>query len=153
MVKIVSPNENAVTIPISTPLPAYLRKDPISKKFIFDLCKFDYLPEIEKLNLNDQDHVKNLSGQEFIKNLSKLMSAYYSSLSLYYKFGLSAKLQRDFCVVVAMNLPFCETKYKKVRKQSAKGLLSPDLSDTVKKQLSLSVGIWFWNSVHLTWIF
>ncbi len=138
-----SPNEDTVTIPLSTPPPEYLRKDPISSKFVFDFGKFNYSTEITKFKLDEKDYVKYLSWKEFNKNLSKLMGSYYSSLSLYYKYGLSAKLQRDFCLVVAMNLPLCERKYRKIRKQSAKGLLSPDLSDTVKKQFSLSVSIWF----------
>ena len=138
---VVSPNENVVTIPSSTPLPAYLRKDPIFNKFVFDFTKFDYSPEIEKLKLNDKNYVKNLSWKGFNKDISKLMNLYYSSLSIYYKYGLSAKLQRDFCLAVALNLPLCEKKYRKMRKQSAKGFLSPDLSDNVKKQLLLCVSI------------
>ncbi|KAH9397780.1 hypothetical protein TYRP_004107 [Tyrophagus putrescentiae] len=58
---VVSSNENSVTIPLSTPPPEYLRKDPISSKFVFDL-------------LDEKDYVKYLSWKEFNKNLSKLMA-------------------------------------------------------------------------------
>lgn len=135
----VFPYEDVVTIQPSTPLPKFLSKDRHSKKFVFNLSKFDYNIIIEKLQLNDKEYVYQLSWKQFNRLSTKLMKSFYSTLSTFYQYGLSSKFRRNFCAVVASKLPYCEKMYQRIRKKSEKGLLSPDLTGNVKSLTSYNV--------------
>ena len=138
----VSAFQNEVVIEQNEAVPKYLRYDHCLQKHVFLLSKFDFNSIIEEHQMSDKEVVKNLTWNQLSFKCNKLFNSYFKILFSVYKYGFSADFMRNFCAGLTTKLPACEKKYHFLKKQSAKGKLTPDLTKTSKQTESFAVSHW-----------
>lgn len=133
--------EDEVTL--TDDMPNWLYLDRLTNKYVFciDSFPFDHIPT--KLGLNDKKIVKNMDWMQFNRATTTMIAEYYKVISQYYKSGISQIFRREFSAALSSRLPRMAKKYRRIRKASARGRLSPDLSKTVKSLTTYSVKAFF----------
>lgn len=126
-------------------MPKWLRKDPITKRFVLYLSVFDCDSIINELRL-DKTNINSLSWTDFSYKTTHLVKAILAELGMYYKEALSARLCHSICEIFAGKLNAMESKYRKFRKASAKGELK--LSKTVMRLERYKVIVYFYKMIH-----
>lgn len=125
-------------VTVQDDLPQFLKLDPFSGKYVFQLSKFDIDSIITTRQLNEKEFVKSFTWAQFNRSATDLMANVYSKLTEFYKSELSSKFRREICATLSSKLPVMEKKYYRLRKKSIKET-APSLSRNVQKLESLSV--------------